>query len=101
MRRVVMNGLTSAGRELGDENLFDQSKWEYVGRYNEMLRELYLHDGPRCTPHVTDARMDVHTGRYEFYYRSTCEQVVIDPKTTTRFYFVEGEVIRVALSHKV
>lgn len=38
-RNFIMNGLTSAGRALGDEKLFDQSKWEYVGRYNAELRK--------------------------------------------------------------
>jgi hypothetical protein len=30
----IMNGLRAAGRALGDENLFDQDKWEYINRYN-------------------------------------------------------------------
>lgn len=38
-RDFIMNGLKVAGRTLGDEHLFDESKWEYVGRYNEELRE--------------------------------------------------------------
>ena len=38
-RNFIMNGLTCAGRALGDEDLFDESKWEYVGRYNEELRQ--------------------------------------------------------------
>ena len=38
-RNFIMNGLVSAGRALGDEHMFDQSKWEYVGRYNEELRQ--------------------------------------------------------------
>lgn len=38
-RDFIMNGLKNAGRVLGDESLFDQSKWEYVGKYNEELRE--------------------------------------------------------------
>jgi uncharacterized SAM-dependent methyltransferase len=33
-RRFIMNGLRNAGRILGDENLFNEDKWEYVGRYN-------------------------------------------------------------------
>ena len=40
-RSFIMNGLTCAGRALGDEKLFDQSKWEYVGRYNAELREFF------------------------------------------------------------
>ena len=43
-RNFIMNGLTSAGRALGDEHMFNQDKWEYVGRYNEELRQsLHLH----------------------------------------------------------
>lgn len=36
-RKFIMNGLKSAGRVLGDEDLFAQDKWEYVGKYNEEL----------------------------------------------------------------
>lgn len=38
-RSFIMNGLLCAGRALGDEHLFEQDKWEYVGRYNEELRQ--------------------------------------------------------------
>ena len=41
-RNFIMNGLTCAGRALGDEKFFDQNKWEYVGRYNVELRKLVL-----------------------------------------------------------
>lgn len=34
----IMNGLRVAGRTLGDEHLFDEGNWEYVGKYNEELR---------------------------------------------------------------
>ncbi len=37
-KNFIMNGLVSAGRAFGNEHMFDQSKWEYVGRYNEELR---------------------------------------------------------------
>lgn len=37
-RDFIMNGLKVAGRTLGNEDLFDETKWEYVGRYNEELR---------------------------------------------------------------
>jgi L-histidine Nalpha-methyltransferase / hercynylcysteine S-oxide synthase len=30
----IMNGLKAAGRALGDENMFDEDKWEYVNKYN-------------------------------------------------------------------
>jgi hypothetical protein len=32
--RFFMNGLRSVGKALGDEHMFDEDKWEYVGRYN-------------------------------------------------------------------
>lgn len=38
-REFIMNGLTCAGKALGNEHLFEQDKWEYVGQYNEELRE--------------------------------------------------------------
>ncbi|KAI1793340.1 hypothetical protein LXA43DRAFT_1002040 [Ganoderma leucocontextum] len=74
--KFIMNGLTCAGRALGDEHLFDQDKWEYVGTYNEELR------------------------RHEAYYKSTCDQTVVDPETKAHFPFVKDELIRVEVSHK-
>lgn len=38
-RKFIMNGLKAAGSTLGDENMFDEDKWEYVGKYNEQERE--------------------------------------------------------------
>ena len=35
----IMNGLKGAGQALGDENLFIENKWAYVGRYNTEQRE--------------------------------------------------------------
>lgn len=32
--RFIFNGLVSAGRALGDECLFDETKWEYVNSYS-------------------------------------------------------------------
>ncbi|KAI0365693.1 DUF323 domain-containing protein [Pilatotrama ljubarskyi] len=75
-RKFIMNGLVCAGRALGDENLFQQDKWEYVGRYNEELR------------------------RHEAYYRSTCDQTVVDPETKAEFPFVKDELVRVEVSYK-
>jgi L-histidine Nalpha-methyltransferase / hercynylcysteine S-oxide synthase len=37
-RRFILNGLRSAGRVLGDEKMFDEDKWEYVGLYNAEKR---------------------------------------------------------------
>ncbi|EJF58067.1 hypothetical protein DICSQDRAFT_157002 [Dichomitus squalens LYAD-421 SS1] len=74
-RRFVMNGLRCAGRVLGEERLFDQEKWEYVGTYNEQLRK-------------------------RAYYKSGSDQTIIDPETKATFPFVKDELIRVAFSHK-
>lgn len=38
-RKFIMNGLKAAGNTLGDENMFDEDKWEYVGKYNEKERK--------------------------------------------------------------
>ena len=35
----IMNGLRVAGRTLGDETLFDASRWEYVHWYSEDERK--------------------------------------------------------------
>ena len=35
----IMNGLKGAGQVLGDENLFIENKWAYVGRYNKEKRK--------------------------------------------------------------
>ncbi|RDX49992.1 hypothetical protein OH76DRAFT_1482793 [Lentinus brumalis] len=75
-RAFIMNGLLCAGRALGDEHLFDQDKWEYVGRYNEQLR------------------------RHEAYYKSICDQTIADPVTKTEFPFVKDELVRVEVSNK-
>ncbi|TCD60398.1 hypothetical protein EIP91_010236 [Steccherinum ochraceum] len=75
-RAFIMNGLKNAGRVLGDESLFDETKWEYVGKYNAEKR------------------------RHEAYYRSTEAQSVIDPATGTQMSFLSDEMIRVEVSQK-
>jgi uncharacterized SAM-dependent methyltransferase len=37
-RRFIMNGLKAAGSALGDETMFNEDKWEYVGKYNKEER---------------------------------------------------------------
>jgi uncharacterized SAM-dependent methyltransferase len=37
-RRFIMNGLKAAGATLGDEHMFDENNWEYVGKYNKEER---------------------------------------------------------------
>ncbi|KAI0043936.1 DUF323 domain-containing protein [Auriscalpium vulgare] len=75
-RRFIMNGLKGAGRALGDEDLFAEDKWEYVGRYNEAER------------------------RHEAFYRSKGAQTVRDPKTGEEFSFLADELVNVEVSHK-
>lgn len=33
-KRFIFNGLRVAGRTLGDEDMFDETKWDYASRYN-------------------------------------------------------------------
>ena len=40
-KAFIMNGLLCAGRALGDENLFKADTWEYVGKYNTVLRTCF------------------------------------------------------------
>jgi len=41
-KRFIFNGLKAAGRALGDENMFDESKWEYVNSYNPVRHFFFL-----------------------------------------------------------
>ncbi|EMD39793.1 hypothetical protein CERSUDRAFT_112059, partial [Gelatoporia subvermispora B] len=75
-KNFIMNGLKVAGRVMGNVNLFDQTKWEYVGRYNEDLR------------------------RHEAYYKSVGRQTIQDPSTQTDFSFDTDELVRIEVSHK-
>ncbi|OCH92651.1 hypothetical protein OBBRIDRAFT_791097 [Obba rivulosa] len=75
-KKFIMNGLKAAGRLMGDENLFDQTKWEYVGRYNEELR------------------------RHEAYYKSVCKQTIRDPSTQAEYLIDSNELVRIEVSHK-
>ena len=48
-RDFIMNGLKAAGRELGDEGLLKAELWEYVGTYNQKLRQYSCsHTMSRC-----------------------------------------------------
>jgi hypothetical protein len=38
-RKFIMNGLTAAGKILGDERMFDEANWEYYNIYNTLERE--------------------------------------------------------------
>lgn len=48
-RAFFLNGLQTTGRTLGDESLFDENKWEYVGRYNKENRECLVRASYRVT----------------------------------------------------
>lgn len=43
-RRFIFNALTSAGRALGNENMFDENKWEYVNTYNMVCTESHMYN---------------------------------------------------------
>lgn len=75
-RDFIMNGLKVAGRTLGDESLFDEDKWEYVGSYSKELR------------------------RHEAFYKSRVEQKVVDPSSGQEFAFLPDELIQIEVSHK-
>jgi len=75
-RRFIMNGLKAAGTALGDGDLFNEDKWEYVGKYNEELR------------------------RHEAYYRSKCGQTTRDPASGAEFSFLPDELVNIEVSHK-
>ncbi|KAI0087770.1 DUF323 domain-containing protein [Irpex rosettiformis] len=74
-RDFIMNGLKVAGRSFGDENLFSEDKWAYVGKYNTELR------------------------RHEAYYKSKLQQTVVEP-SGSKFEFLPDEMIRIEVSHK-
>ncbi|KIM89427.1 hypothetical protein PILCRDRAFT_813358 [Piloderma croceum F 1598] len=75
-RRFIMNGLKAAGSALGDEQMFDEDKWEYVGKYNKEER------------------------RHEAYYKSKSGQSVIIPSTNDKVSFLADEMIQVEVSYK-
>ncbi|KAJ2927919.1 hypothetical protein H1R20_g9182, partial [Candolleomyces eurysporus] len=75
-RRFIMNGLRSAGRTLGDENLFDEKNFEYVNTYNEAER------------------------RHEAYFKSKCSQVITEPTSKAQFKITENELLKIEESIK-
>ncbi|KAF8073937.1 DUF323 domain-containing protein [Lyophyllum atratum] len=75
-RQFIMNGLRAAGRTLGNEDMFDESKWEYVNHY------------------------DVEERRHEAYFKSKCAQTVQDPSTKREVSFLEDEMMKIEESFK-
>ncbi|KAF9645796.1 DUF323 domain-containing protein [Thelephora ganbajun] len=74
-RKFIMQGLKAAGAALGDETLFGEDKWDYVGKYNQEQR------------------------RHEGYYISKANQTVCTP-SGEQFEFLAEELINVEYSHK-
>ncbi|KAM6493785.1 DUF323 domain containing protein [Amanita muscaria] len=74
--KFIMNGLKVAGRAVGAENLFDESKWDYVNLYNVT---------ERC---------------HEAYFRSKCRQVIVDKSMGNEFVFLENERLKIEQSYK-
>lgn len=75
-REFIMNGLRSAGKVLGQENLFDSANWEYVNFYNEKER------------------------RHEAYYRSTKNQSIQVPGLAKSIEILSDEMINIEISLK-
>ncbi|KAF9562588.1 DUF323 domain-containing protein [Agrocybe pediades] len=74
-KRFIFNGLKAAGRTLGDENLFDESKWEYVNSYNPVRR-------------------------HEAFFKSKCAQTMREPRSQKEVTFSEGELLKIEESLK-
>ncbi|KAL1663454.1 hypothetical protein GGF50DRAFT_116039 [Schizophyllum commune] len=75
-KRFIMNGLHHAGRLLGDETMFDDSKWDYVNRYN------------------------VEERRHEAFLVSKIEQTVVEPSTGKAYSFLPNEKLKIEESLK-
>lgn len=93
----IMNGLKVAGRTLGDENLFEGAKWEYVNLYNEEERK-FFHARPR--PPICN-QSTVLLGRHEAYYKSVCDQKITIPGTRQSLTFIAEELVNIEVSYKV
>jgi L-histidine Nalpha-methyltransferase / hercynylcysteine S-oxide synthase len=85
--------LKAAGAALGDETLFGEDKWDYVGKYNQEKR-LY------CSSTRREVRLTAFKGRHEGYYISKVNQTVRIP-SGEQVEFLAEELINVEYSHKV
>ncbi|KIM43288.1 hypothetical protein M413DRAFT_69830 [Hebeloma cylindrosporum] len=74
-RRFIFNGLRVAGRALGDENIFDEDKWDYVNHYNVV-------------------------GHHEAFYKSKCDQTILEPVTKRNITFLKDELVKIEESLK-
>ncbi|KAF8964415.1 hypothetical protein BDZ97DRAFT_1919098 [Flammula alnicola] len=75
-KRFIFNGLKATGRALGDENLFDESKWEYVNWYNV---------AERC---------------HEAFFKSKCVQTIYEPGSQKEIKFSKDELMKIEESLK-
>ena len=95
-RKFIMNGLRAAGRVLGDENIFEEDKWEYVGTYNTK---------ERMSSRLFTTRLFIHAshsqGCHEGYFRSNGPQTLQVPSSTQGISFLADELIQIEVSHKV
>lgn len=108
--RFIMNGLRAAGRALGNENIFDEDKWEYVNLYNVVRhpfcnKELLLITSIGrtyalfiCWIYFTSS---IILGQHEAYYESKCAQTIQDPSTKKEISFLKAETIKIEESLKV
>ncbi|KAG5644779.1 hypothetical protein DXG03_007687 [Asterophora parasitica] len=74
-KQFIMNGLRTAGRALGNEDMFDENKWEYVNQYNVVCQ-------------------------HEAYFKSKCAQTVQDPLSKRDISFLEEEMMKIEESFK-
>lgn len=93
-KTFIMNGLRAAGRALGNEDMFEEDKWEYLNRYNEAEREW-------LSPVQLNAQLTPFVGRHEAYYKSKCPQKLEDPKAEHGYEFLEDELVKIEVSYKV
>jgi len=104
MHRWLLNGLSGAGRAMGDESLFAPEKWECVGRYDEEKRKLALLESVCIMVTSDNHHFNYFTfcsGRNDMFYCSRTAQTVRDPASQVDFAFLEGELVHVLPSHKV
>ncbi|KAF8798917.1 DUF323 domain-containing protein [Phlegmacium glaucopus] len=73
--RFIFNGLKAAGRALGDENMFDKDKWEYVNHYNIVRR-------------------------HEAFFKSKCVHTIHEPSRGQDVTFLQGELMKIEESFK-
>ncbi|KAG6829518.1 hypothetical protein H0H92_004320 [Tricholoma furcatifolium] len=71
-KEFIMNGLQAAGRALGNEQMFDLDKWEYVNHYNT----------------------------HEAFFKSKCSQKIANPSSQEEIMFLQDEMMKIEQSYK-